>query len=189
MKRILKYSLLALGALILVIVIVSVASGSGGKNSNPGTAAPASSSPAAASPAAFITADPNGQACDIASTDAQGYCPGDSPTPAAPAMTTGQQQAVESAQGYLSDGQGFSKAGLYDQLTSSSGEGFAGPDAAFAISYLHPDWNQQAVESAKNYLSDGQGFSRSELYDQLTSSFGEGFTPAQANYAISRVMG
>lgn len=103
-------------------------------------------------------------------------------------MTSGQQQAVESAQNYLSMGQGFSREGLLNQLTSSSGEGFSKSDAEFAINYLHPNWDEQAVESAKNYLGMGQGFSRSELIQQLTSSSGEGFTQAQAEYAVNKVM-
>jgi hypothetical protein len=39
-------------------------------------------------------------------------------------MTGAQQQAVDAAEGYLSDGQGFSDQGLLGQLTSSSGNGF-----------------------------------------------------------------
>jgi hypothetical protein len=132
------------------------------------------------------------------SLDVTGYCPGDNPAPtpalattapAAPAMTGGQQQAVDSAQQYLSDGQGFSYKGLLQQLTSSAGEGFSQADATFAINHLHPDWNAQAVESAKGYLQDGQGFSRSALIDQLTSPYGEAFTQAQAEYAVNKVMG
>jgi len=100
-------------------------------------------------------------------------------------MTGAQQQAVDSAEGYLSEGQGFSKNGLLSQLTSSFGEGFSKPDAQFAIKYLHPDWDQQAVDSAKGYLSGGQGFSEQGLLQQLSSTAGEGFTEAQARYAIS----
>jgi hypothetical protein len=102
-------------------------------------------------------------------------------------MTTSQEQAVQSAKGYLEDGQGFSYASLLKQLTSKYGEQFSQADAKFAIGYLHPDWNAQAVLSAKGYMSDGQGFSRSELLDQLTSSYGEGFTQAQAEYAVAKV--
>jgi hypothetical protein len=104
-------------------------------------------------------------------------------------MTSSQQQAVIAAQGYLSDGQGFSEQGLLQQLTSSYGSGFTQSDARFAISYLHPDWDQQAVTAAKGYLSDGQGFSRQELLNQLTSPYGSGFTQAQADYAVSQTMG
>jgi hypothetical protein len=101
-------------------------------------------------------------------------------------MSMAEQQAVESAKGYLAMGQGFSKAGLLNQLTSSAGEGFAVADANFAIRYLHPNWNAQAVESAKGYLAMG-GFSRASLIQQLTSSSGEGFTKAQAEYAVAKV--
>jgi hypothetical protein len=107
-------------------------------------------------------------------------------TQAPPSLTVAEQQAVESAQSYLSDGQGFSEQGLLNQLTSSYGEGDTTADAKFAISYLHPDWDAQAVESAKGYLSDGQGFSRAGLIQQLTSSYGEGFTYAQAVYAVNQ---
>jgi hypothetical protein len=69
-----------------------------------------------------------------------------------------------------------------NQLTSSAGEGFSEADAEFAISYPHPNRNQQAVESAQNYLQMG-GFSRASLLQQLTSSAGEGFTEAQATFA------
>jgi hypothetical protein len=46
---------------------------------------------------------------------------------------------------------------------------------------------QQAVESARNYLSTGSGFSRAGLIQQLSSSYGEGFTHAQAVYAANKV--
>jgi hypothetical protein len=100
-------------------------------------------------------------------------------------MTGAQQQAVDAAEGYLSDGQGFSEQGLLDQLTSSYGSGFSESDAEFAINYLNPDWDQQAVHAAQGYLSGGQGFSDQGLLQQLTSSAGSGFTEAQAEYAIS----
>lgn len=131
--------------------------------------------------------DPNGQKCEAAQMTDQGYCPGDAPKPTAPPMTASEQQAVDSAQGYLTDGQGFSYNGLLRQLTSQYGGGFSQADAKFAIAKLHPDWYQQAVESARGYLSDGQGFSHDSLYQQLTSAYGEGFTPGQADYALRAV--
>ena len=105
--------------------------------------------------------------------------------PAGPAAS--QQQALTSAQGYLSDGQGFSRAGLIQQLSSSAGEGFSVADATWAVDHSGADWYQQAVISAKGYMSDGEGFSRQGLIDQLTSSAGEGFTYAQAVYAVNQV--
>ncbi|MGH3225259.1 MAG: Ltp family lipoprotein [Streptosporangiaceae bacterium] len=104
-------------------------------------------------------------------------------------MNESQQQAVDAAQEYLSSGQGFSYEGLLQQLTSSYGSGFSKSDAEFAIGYLNPNWDQQAVEAAKGYLSSGEGFSQSSLLQQLTSSYGSGFTEAQAEYAVSKTMG
>jgi hypothetical protein len=106
--------------------------------------------------------------------------------PAAPAMTAAEQQAVSAAQSYLSMGSGFSQYSLTQQLTSSSGSGFASADAQFAISYLHPNWDAQAVDAAKGYMQTG-GFSASSLTQQLTSDSGDGFTPAQAAYAVAKV--
>jgi host cell surface-exposed lipoprotein len=101
-------------------------------------------------------------------------------------MTTAQQQAVQAARSYLDLGTGFSYEGLLQQLTSSAGSGFAKSDAEYAINYLKPDWDQQAVEAAKGYLELG-GFSRASLIQQLTSSAGSGFTLAQAEYAANKV--
>jgi len=115
--------------------------------------------------------------------------PAAAPASSAPASMTGsQQQAVDAAEGYLSDGEGFSAYSLLQQLTSSFGNGFSQSDAQFAISDLSPDWDAQAVDAAKGYLSDGEGFSPSSLTQQLTSDDGNGFTPAQAEYAVSQVM-
>jgi hypothetical protein len=81
---------------------------------------------------------------------------------------------------------GFSAESLLQQLTSSYGNGFSQADASFAISYLNPDWNQQAVDAAQGYIKMG-GFSASSLLQQLTSSYGNGFTEAQAEYAVGQV--
>lgn len=105
--------------------------------------------------------------------------------PPKPALTTSQEQAIESAESYLQMG-GFSRAGLIDQLTSQYGEGFSEADAVYAVDHVTVDWNQQAVESAKSYLQMG-GFSRASLIDQLTSPYGEKFTLAEATYAADHV--
>lgn len=78
-------------------------------------------------------------------------------------------------------GQGFSRLGLIQQLSSQAGEGYSLADATFAVDSLHVDWNAQAVLSAKNYLST-MSFSCSGLVEQLSSSAGEQFTLAQAQY-------
>ena len=102
-----------------------------------------------------------------------------------PEMTSGQENALESAQSYI-DMTGFSKAGLIQQLSSSAGEGYSKADATFAANHVDVDWNAEAVESAQSYL-DMTGFSKAGLIQQLSSSAGEGFTPAQARYAVSKV--
>jgi Host cell surface-exposed lipoprotein len=105
--------------------------------------------------------------------------------PAEPEMTSGQENAVESAQDYL-EYSGFSRKGLIQQLSSSAGEGFSTADATFAVDHVDVNWNEEAVESAKDYL-DYSSFSRDGLIGQLTSSAGEGFTLAQAHYAVDQV--
>lgn len=106
-----------------------------------------------------------------------------------PALTLAQENAIESAQSYVNF-TAFSKKGLLKQLTSKYGEGFDTADAKFAIKYLEEnnlvDWNSEAVEAAKSYL-DMTSFSRSGLYDQLTSEYGEGFTDKQAKHALKVV--
>jgi hypothetical protein len=102
-----------------------------------------------------------------------------------PAMTSGQRNALQSAHDYI-DLDGFSKAGLIQQLSSSAGEGYSKADATYAANHVGADWNQEAVESAQGYL-DMDSFSRSGLIEQLSSSAGEKFTPAQARYAVNKV--
>lgn len=158
--------LIAFGAL----VIIAVASAPDKPST---TASDTGAAGSAASPSAAVPST-------VASS-----APGTPAAPASPSMTGSQQQAVDAAEGYLSDGQGFSKQGLVSQLTSSAGDGFSKPDAEFAINYLKPDWDAQAVDSATGYLTGGQGFSEQGLLHQLTATAGEGFTQAQAEYAIS----
>lgn len=101
--------------------------------------------------------------------------------------TVSQQNAYGSAQSYL-EFKGFSRSGLIQQLSSEYGEGFPVADAEFAIARLEAeggvDWNAEAAESAKSYL-EFKSFSRQGLLDQLTSEYGEGFTPEQAEYGVS----
>lgn len=187
-----KKKLLAAGiGSAAVIVGVGIGLGSSGNHKTPA----ASSIKVVASQ--FPT-DPDGMTC--VSLNTSGYCPGDGPAsasaspdvtsaPATPAWTTSQTQAVDSAMGYLSDGQGFSKYSLTRQLTSQYGGGFSYSDADFAINFLHPDWYAQAVDAAKGYLSDGEGFSQASLLQQLTSQYGNGFTEGQAAYAVRVTMG
>jgi hypothetical protein len=121
------------------------------------------------------------------STSGTAKLPAKPKAPAKPRYTVAEQNALESAENYLSEGMGFSKAGLIDQLSSSYGEGFTKADAVFAVNHVKVNWYKQAVLSAKNYLSEGMGFSRASLISQLTSSYGEKFTLSQATYAANQV--
>ena len=102
-------------------------------------------------------------------------------------MTTAQKNAYKAAKSYLSFS-AFSRQGLIDQLTSEYGDGYEEEDATFAIEALEAndevDWNEQAYESAKSYLSFS-AFSRQGLIDQLTSEYGEQFEADEAEYAVS----
>lgn len=102
-------------------------------------------------------------------------------------LSASQGQAVVAAKGYLEMGTGFSRAGLIEQLTSEYGNGFNKADATFAVNYLKPNWNKQAVIAAEGYLDMGTGFSRSGLIEQLTSPAGNQFTQAEAQYAADQV--
>jgi hypothetical protein len=163
---------IAFGALIVIIVAASASAA----NKPSTTAADAGAAVSSSSPSAAV------------SSAVANSAPSTPAAPAGPSMTGGQQQAVDSAESYLSEGQGFSKQGLLNQLTSSFGEGFSKSDAEFAIKYLKPNWDKQAADSAKSYLGDGEGFSRSGLIQQLTSSYGAGFTESQAEYGVNKAM-
>jgi host cell surface-exposed lipoprotein len=102
-----------------------------------------------------------------------------------PEMTSGQENALESAQSYV-DMSGFSKKGLIQQLSSSAGEGFSKADATFAANHVDVNWKDEAAESAQSYL-DMTSFSKDGLIEQLSSSAGDGYTLAQAQYAVDKV--
>jgi host cell surface-exposed lipoprotein len=94
-------------------------------------------------------------------------------------------RALESAESYLAMS-GFSKQGLYEQLSSSAGEGFTPTEAQYAVDHVDADWNKEAVESARSYLQM-MPMSKAELIEQLSSSAGDGFTYEQAVYAVNKV--
>jgi hypothetical protein len=100
------------------------------------------------------------------------------------ALARANARAVESAENYL-EMSGFSKQGLYEQLSSSAGEGFTQAEAQYAVDHVDADWNEEAVESARSYL-EMSPMSRQELIEQLSSSAGEGFTYEQAVYAVNK---
>lgn len=92
-----------------------------------------------------------------------------------PNMTTGQKNALRSAESYLAF-TAFSYEGLIDQLEY---EQYSYEDAVFAADNCGADWNEQALESALSYL-EFTAFSYTGLIDQLEY---EKFTTEQATYA------
>ena len=94
------------------------------------------------------------------------------------------RRALQSAESYLAMS-GFSKQRLYEQLSSSAGEGFTQAQAQYAVDHVDTDWKREAVESARSYL-EMSPMSRAELIEQLSSSAGEGFTYEQAVYAVNK---
>lgn len=105
-------------------------------------------------------------------------------TQAGPALTGPQVNAARTASEYLNMS-GFSRAGLIQQLSSSSGEGYDLADATAAVDSLDVDWNEQAARSAREYLNMS-GFSCKGLIQQLSSSAGEKFTKDQAAYGAKK---
>lgn len=81
----------------------------------------------------------------------------------------------------------MSKKAIYDQLTSSYGEGFPADAAQYAVDHMTDvDWNANALAKAEEYYYK-MSMSKSAVYDQLTSSYGEQFTASQAQYAIDNL--
>lgn len=99
-------------------------------------------------------------------------------------LTAGQENALKQAQSYV-DGQSFSKASLFDQLTSEF-EGYSKADATFAVNNVKVNWNKEAVEAAKSYL-ETSSFSKQGLIEQLSSEYGNKFTLQQATQAANKV--
>jgi hypothetical protein len=81
----------------------------------------------------------------------------------------------------------MSKQAVYDQLTSEYGEGFTPEAAQYAIDNLTDiDWKENALVKAKEYQTE-MNMSKNNIYDQLTSEYGEKFTAEEAQYAIDNL--
>ena len=80
----------------------------------------------------------------------------------------------------------MSKAGLYDQLTSSAGEQFSAAAGQYGVDNVKADWNANALAKAKSYQTS-MSMSPAAIREQLTSSAGEKFLPSEADYAIQHL--
>jgi len=101
------------------------------------------------------------------------------------AQRRANRRALEAAESYL-EFSGFSKRGLFEQLSSEHGSGFTEAEAQYAVDHVKVNWKQEAVEAARSYL-DTFPMSRQELLDQLTSEYGGAFTYEEALYAVNKV--
>lgn len=97
------------------------------------------------------------------------------------------KKALGDAKIYANDIGATSKEDLFEQLTSKYGDNYSMPAAQYAVDHVHTNWNKQAVESGKIYINDKITKSKSELYDQLSSHYGDQFTPQQARYAVNKL--
>ncbi|RAK45183.1 hypothetical protein BHU61_06495 [Macrococcus epidermidis] len=93
--------------------------------------------------------------------------------------------ALAAAQNYI-DIMPFSKAGLYDQLTSDAGNAFPPEAAQYAIDNVEADFKEEAVEAANSY-NETLPMSDQELLQQLTSEAGSKFTQEEAQYALQHM--
>ena len=95
------------------------------------------------------------------------------------------KNALRSAEQY-NEMMPMSKAGLFQQLTSETGDGFPEEAAQYAIDNLDANYKENALKSAKNY-QEIMPMSDNELYNQLTSDAGEKYTAEEAQYAIDNL--
>ena len=109
-----------------------------------------------------------------------------SATTSSPSVSSEYQNALNKGLQYANQLH-MSKKGVYDQLTSSYGEGFPADAAQYAVDHMTDvDWNANALAKANQYYND-MAMSNSAVYDQLTSEYGEQFTASEAQYAIDHL--
>lgn len=134
------------------------------------TDAPAPAEPSAVAPSSVASASvaPSGEP---------------SPSDGAPSIDDViHAEAATIAQGYL-DIMGFSRDRLIAQMYDA--EGIPVDVATAAVDSLGVDWNEQAVRTAEQYVSE-ESMTRAELVQQLTSTYDQ-YTPVQAEHAADAV--
>ena len=93
--------------------------------------------------------------------------------------------ALDTAQQYV-DTVHMSRKGLYDQLTSDSGDKFSAKAATYALAHVKADYKANALKIARSYQKQMK-MSPKEIRDQLVSDSGDKFTGAEADYAVSHL--
>lgn len=106
-----------------------------------------------------------------------------SDTPRVPAE---HAAALKKARSYA-ESMNMSKSGVRKQLASPYGENFPADAVDYAMSNLDGiDWNANALAKAESYRNH-MAMSTAAIREQLTSEYGEGFTAAEADYAIKHL--
>lgn len=172
-----KWGAVALGVLV-VLGVAGSCMGGNDDSDNPATTT-VTSETEVATPATDSTSEVTAEPSSAAPA-----------APAAPADTNDDvpreyKNALRQAEMYLKT-QGFSEAGLRDQLMSEYGGQFPADAADYALANVKADWNAEALEAAQAYQST-MPMSDDQLFDQLTSPYGGKFTPEQAQYAIDNL--
>ena len=165
-------------ALAAVFVIGGISQVGGGDDAKPVAAVPAASAPVEVKSEPKAE-EPVAKAPETTQAPAPKPKPAPAPAPAKPALTTAQEQAIGTAEDYLSAGH-FSKSGLIGQLKY---EGHSAKDAKFAVEHIKVNWNEQAIGAAEDYLSSGH-LSKSGLVDQLKY---EGHSAKDARFAVEHI--
>ncbi len=177
--------------LLIGTALVGMVAGCGAATVNvPASATTAPTAAATAAPtgtpetiAQICAAEPTNVLC--APTPKPTAVPTAAPTPKpTPVVTTAMANAAAAAAQYLSEGNGWSRAGLIAQLDSSYGDGYTLAEATYGVVSLNANWDAQAALAAKGYLAT-QAFSRAALIAQLDSPYGDQFTYAQAVYGAT----
>lgn len=187
---------LIIGGVVLLLLLLGIINSVGSSKDTQQTAASSSTTPTSshasgtrASRASATQQNPAGSGSALPGTS-QGEDQGDQDQERAnQGSSTGVSReyanALRSAQNYV-DTMPFSRAELYDQLTSEYGGQFPADAAQYAVDNVNADWNAEALESAENY-QEIMPMSDAELLNQLTSEYGDQFTQEQAQYAIDHL--
>jgi hypothetical protein len=182
--KVFKVGCLSLIGFAALIVIITVATSHGSTTPTVASSPTTEATQAEQAAADAVSTAPSSAPAKSAPASS---APAAAPANTKPAGTVSELEALTAAENYLSDGQGFSRQGLIDQLDSSFGNSFSVADATWGVDHSDANWDAQAVDCAKGYMSDGQGFSRQGLIQQMTSAYGNKFTEAQAEYAATAV--
>ena len=154
---------------VAAVAVIAIASGTNGGSNDADDPASASADSSNIGAESSVTAD------DPSPTTSEGDAPRE------------HKNALRSAQNYV-DLMPFSKAGLYDQLTSESADQFPADAAQYAVDHVNADWMAEAVEAAESY-QELMPMSDAELFEQLTSEFGSKFSAEEAQHAVDSLAG